>query len=218
MSYQGDIRLGDTIDFTFTTVGSAGAPTTLSGTPVVSAYPGNSTTEITAGITLTADFDSRTGLNHVRVVASSGNGYATATDYSLVITTGTVGGSSVVGYEVGSFSIENRVVNAAKIADGAITASKFAANAIAAAALAADALAAIKTQVDAGFTTQMADSVAAVGSIPTREQALRMAVQFLSEFGIIGTELTVKKEDGTTTLMTFTLDDGTDPTSISRTT
>lgn len=109
MSYLGDIRLGDTLDLKFTTTAaSTGAPTTLSGTPVISAYPSNSTTELTAGITLTADFDARTGLNHVRVVASSGNGYATATNYELVITTGTVGGTSAVGYVVGTFSIENR--------------------------------------------------------------------------------------------------------------
>jgi len=87
---------------------TTGAPTTLAGTPVISAYPGNSTTELTAGITLTVDFDSRTGMHNVRVVASSGNGYATATNYALVITTGTVGGTSVVGYVIGEFSIEAR--------------------------------------------------------------------------------------------------------------
>lgn len=106
--YHGDIRLGDTIDIKFSTVTTTGAPTQLAGTPVISAYPGNSTTQLTAGITLTADFDSVTGLNNVRVVASGGNGYATATNYTLVITTGTVGGTSVVGYCIGSFSIENR--------------------------------------------------------------------------------------------------------------
>jgi hypothetical protein len=109
MSYQGDFRLGDTIYFKFTTTAaSTGAPTTLSGSPVLSAYPNNSTTELTAGITLTADFDSRTGLNQVAIVASGGNGYATNTNYDVVITTGTVGGTSAVGYVVGSFSIEAR--------------------------------------------------------------------------------------------------------------
>lgn len=109
MSYAGDIRLGDTIDVKFTTRSfTTGAPTTLAGTPVVSAYPGNSTTQLTAGITLTVDFDTVTGLHNVRVVATSGNGYATATNYYLVITTGTVGGVSVVGEVIGSFSIEAR--------------------------------------------------------------------------------------------------------------
>jgi hypothetical protein len=106
--YHGDIRLGDTIDVKFTTRQISGAPSTLSGSPVISAYPGNSTTELTAGITLSVDFDSRTGLNNVRVVATSGNGYATATNYTLVITTGTVNSVSVVGECIGSFSIEAR--------------------------------------------------------------------------------------------------------------
>lgn len=106
--YLGDRRLGDTIDFKFTTRQSTGAPTTLAGSPAVACYVGNGTTEITAGITLTVDFDSRTGLNHVRIVASGGNGFATATDVEVVITAGTVNSVSVVGEVVGTFSIENR--------------------------------------------------------------------------------------------------------------
>src|SRR5262245_59378488 len=104
----GDIRLGKTFDVKFTTINSSGAPITLAGSPAVAAYPDNSTTEVTAGITLTVDFDSRTGFHNVRVVASGGNGYATATNYSLVLTAGTVDGTSVVGYVIGHFSIENR--------------------------------------------------------------------------------------------------------------
>lgn len=108
MSYQGDIALGDTIDIKFSTVGTDGAPATLAGAPAVAAYVGNSVTEITAGITLTVDFDGRTGLHNLRVVASSGNGFAAGTDVDLVITAGTVGSTSVVGYKVASFSIEKR--------------------------------------------------------------------------------------------------------------
>lgn len=163
--YHGDIRLGESLYLKFTTVNTSGVPTTLAGTPAVSAYPDDSLTQLTAGITLTVDFDGVTGLNHLTIVATSGNGYATATDYELVITTGTVGGSSVVGYVVGSFSIENRsalmpttaartldvaatgeagvdfsningTLDAAEIGTGAITAAKFAAGAIDAAAIA----------------------------------------------------------------------------------
>lgn len=115
MSYLNDICLGDTFDFKFTTRQISGAPFTLAGSPVISAYPGNSTTEITAGITLTVDFDGKTGLNNVRVVATSGNGYATATNYAMVITTGTVNSVSVVGEVQAHFSIENRVLNNAKL-------------------------------------------------------------------------------------------------------
>jgi len=109
MSYVGDFVLGSTLDTKFTTVNTSGVPTTLAGSPVVSAYPDNSLTELTAGITLTVDFDARTGLHNVRVVATGANGYVTGSNYHLVITTGTVGGSSVVGYVVAEFSLEARL-------------------------------------------------------------------------------------------------------------
>jgi hypothetical protein len=101
-----DYTLGETIDFKFTTCEpDTGAPATLSGTPVISAYVDNSTTQITAGITLTVDFDGVTGLNNVRVAATSGNGYTTGTNVALIITTGTVDSVSAVGYKVAEFSI-----------------------------------------------------------------------------------------------------------------
>ena len=108
MSYVGDMRLGDTFDIKFCTVTSLLVPTQLAGNPVVSVYVGNDTTPITAGITLTVDFNNLTGLNNVRIVATSGNGYAAGKDYHIVITTGTVALTSVVGFVVGQFSIEKR--------------------------------------------------------------------------------------------------------------
>lgn len=112
MTYLGDFVLGATFDLKFTTA-NAGVPFALAGSPVISAYPDNSTTQLTAGITLSVDFDGVTGLNNVRVVASSGNGYAAGVNYQLVITTGTVNGQSVVGYVVGQFSIAARVASLA---------------------------------------------------------------------------------------------------------
>ena len=102
-----DYSVGDTFDIKFTTRQfSDGAPTTASGL-TVAAYPGNSTTEITAGITTTfsGGFDSRAGLVNVRVVATTGNGYASGTTYYLVATAGTVGGTSIVGEVVGAFTL-----------------------------------------------------------------------------------------------------------------
>lgn len=102
-----DYSLGSTVDFKFTTRNfSTGAPFTLAGSPVISAYPDNSTTQLTAGITLTVDFDGVTGLNNIRVVATTGNGYLSGSNYTLVITTGTVNSVSVVGECVGEFSLE----------------------------------------------------------------------------------------------------------------
>lgn len=66
--------------------------------------------------------------------------------------------------------------------------------------------------------TAMTESYAADGSTMTPEQALYQIWQLLSEFSIAGTTITVKKLDGSTTAMTFTLDDGTAPTALNRTT
>lgn len=98
-----DYALGQTFDVKFDTTVN-GVPTTLSGGTVV-AYPGNSTTEVTGGITLSTDLDSRTGMHNVRVVATTANGYAAGTQYTLVISAGTVGGYPVVGRIVGAFHL-----------------------------------------------------------------------------------------------------------------
>lgn len=107
--WLGEFDLSSIVYFKFTTRGTTGAPATLAGTPALSVYKTNSTTESTAGVTLTVDFDSRTGFNHVAIDTSAdGTFYATATDFAVVITTGTVGGTSVVGEVVGHFTIRNR--------------------------------------------------------------------------------------------------------------
>jgi hypothetical protein len=131
MSYLGDIALSQILYTKFTTVAAAtGAPTTLSGSPAISVYKDDGTTESTAGITLTVDHDSRTGMNQVKIDTSAdGTFYAAGHDFQIVITTGTVGGTSAVGYVIGEFSINNRtalrpatsgrtlVVDAAGLAD-----------------------------------------------------------------------------------------------------
>lgn len=106
MSYRGDFILGSTFNLKFTTI-DAGIPTSVSGA-FVAAYPDNSVSEITAGLVFSSDFDSRVGLNNVQVVATSGNGYVTGSNYDIVVISGTVGGKSLVGYAVGAFSIQAR--------------------------------------------------------------------------------------------------------------
>ena len=68
------------------------------------------------------------------------------------------------------------------------------------------------------LNTILADSVPADGTIPTLRQALYMLTQFMMERSVSGTTVTVKKVDGSTSLLTLTLNDGTDPTSITRAT
>jgi len=107
MSYLGDFAAGDTVDFNFTTRRfSTGAPHQLAGTPAVRVYKGSSTTEDDSGITLTVDFDSRTGLNHVTIDTSAdGTFYADGGQFEVVITAGTVDSVSVVGEVVGRFTL-----------------------------------------------------------------------------------------------------------------
>jgi hypothetical protein len=106
MKYLGDYSGGATLDFTFSTHAADGTPTALVD-GVVSVYKANGTTQSTEGVTLTASFDSVTGLNHVRIVLTNAF-YATGNDYSVVLTAGTVDGVSVVGTTLALFSIENR--------------------------------------------------------------------------------------------------------------
>jgi hypothetical protein len=52
----------------------------------------------------------------------------------------------------------------------------------------------------------------------TLAQALYLLRAHLGDFSISGTTLTLKKVDGSTTAATFTLNDATSPTSITRAT
>lgn len=105
--FLGDFTAGDVIDFKFTTYRpSTGAPFTLAGSPVISVYKNNSTTESIAGVTLSVDFDSRTGMHHVNIMtASDGTFYANGGEFECVITTGTVDSVSVVGACIGRFTL-----------------------------------------------------------------------------------------------------------------
>lgn len=101
-----EVPLGDTYYFLFTTRQfSTGAPFTLAGTPALSVYEENNLTQITSGVSVTADYDSVTGLNECSIVATGANGYEAGKYYSVVITTGTVDSVSVVGEVVGHFRV-----------------------------------------------------------------------------------------------------------------
>lgn len=85
---------------------STGAAFTLGGTPALSVYKDNSTTQSTTGVTLTVDFDTVTGLHHFAIDTSAdGTFYSAGSFFDIVITTGTVDSVSVVGSVVASFTI-----------------------------------------------------------------------------------------------------------------
>jgi hypothetical protein len=107
MSHLGDFDAAAIIYGKFTSYqASTGAPFTLAGTPALSVYKDASTTQSTTGVTLTVSFDSVTGMNHYAIDTSAdGTFYAAGSFFSIVITTGTVDGISVVGAVVASFTI-----------------------------------------------------------------------------------------------------------------
>lgn len=107
MKHLGDFDTSAVIYGKFTTYRpSTGASHTLGGTPALSVYKDNSTTQSTSGVTLTADFDSVTGLNHFAIDTSAdGTFYAAGSFFDIVITTGTVDSVSVTGSVVASFTL-----------------------------------------------------------------------------------------------------------------
>jgi hypothetical protein len=106
-----DYNLESTFDYKFTSRAFAtGIPTALAS-GVVEIYENNDATQITGAETLTVDFDSIVGYNNLRVVATTANGFEAGKSYAAVLSTGTVGGVSVVGETILNFNI-NRIVAA----------------------------------------------------------------------------------------------------------
>ena len=127
----------------------------------------------------------------------------------------------------GSAQLGVNVVNAGATAwnSGAIKTTTFTAGAIDAAAIAANAIGASELAADAAteiaaavVATTLTESYATDGAAPTLQQALFAIQQFLQEKSISGTTMTVRKLDGSTTALTFTLNSSTAPTSITRAT
>lgn len=96
------------IDFVFHSHLADGTPETLAGSPALAVYKGNNVAESSQGITLTTDFDTRVGLNHVRVDTSVDAFFEIGNDFTIVISQGTVNGIDVSGIPVATFSIKNR--------------------------------------------------------------------------------------------------------------
>lgn len=95
-----------TLTHFFTTRKSTGLPTVLTGSPLVRVYVDDSATELSAGITLSPDYDSVVGFNKLVIDLSASASYVVGKDYAAVLTAGTVDGISVIGEVVLRFRIE----------------------------------------------------------------------------------------------------------------
>lgn len=186
MSWIGNFATGVTLNTKFTTVDTTGLPTVLSGA-TISVYKSNSTTQSTAGVTFTGGFDSVTGLNNVNIdLSADGTFYAAGGDFQIVITAGTVGGTSVAGYVVAEFSIQNRYTGANVIS--------MAANTLTASALASDAVTEIQTglatptNITAGVITTVTNLTNAPGA-GDLTATMKTSVQTASAAAIAGASL-----------------------------
>jgi hypothetical protein len=144
--YYGDLSLGQTIRIPFNTQKADGTAITLAGTPSVAVYKDGGTTEDTDGVSLSVDFDGKTG-SHRAIIDTSVDPtfFSSGSDFVVQLAAGTVDGTSVAGAVLGSFSIANRNRAGFSLANGSILAATFAAGAIDAAALATDAANEIRT-------------------------------------------------------------------------
>lgn len=108
--YIGDFLLGVTIYEWINSADAPGAALTLAGSPALSVYEGGNATEFTTGATITADYDSKTGM--AAVVIDTSSGYSAGKEYAVWLTAGSVDGVSQVNMIVLRFSIQNRYIGA----------------------------------------------------------------------------------------------------------
>ena len=120
-------------------------------------------------------------------------------------------------------TLGNDSITAAIVATGAIDADAIATDAIGAAEIATDAIgsaelaASAVTEIVTGvLTSAMTEAYAADAAAPTLAQILFQIWSMLAEKSVAATTVTTKKIDGTTTSMTFTLNDASTPTEITR--
>lgn len=82
--------------------------------------------------------------------------------------------------------------------------------------LGAPAGASLAADIAAILTTALTESYGADGATATAAQLLYEIAQHMGEASVSGTTKTLKRRNGSTTAMTFTLDDATTPTAITR--
>jgi len=105
--YIGDFAAGSVVRIKFNTLTQSLLPATPSVNPAFAIYK-NSTTEITAGITVTVDYDGKAGMHQVAIDTSADPAYTIGEEYDVVFTAGTVDGKDLTRVVLRTFSIENR--------------------------------------------------------------------------------------------------------------
>lgn len=194
--YLGSWKIDDLLTFPANThSASTGAATDADAVPTYRIYEDETGTAILAGNMALLDGSNTAGFYSEQVTLSAANGFEKGKCYTIYISAAV---SSVTGTIAHTFQVQAET---------------------AAASVNTSALAQINAEVvDVMRTDTIPDSYSTDGSQPTFAQAVLAILQFLTEKSVSGTTVTVKKPDGSTSAMTFTMDSGTAPTSITRAT
>lgn len=108
--YLGDYPEDATLYFCWSTNDKSGAAITRATDGTIKAYKDDGTTESTAGIIDTEDFDTNTGIHNCKIDLSADVFYATGSDYSIVLVGATIDGETINAV-LATFSVENRSVD-----------------------------------------------------------------------------------------------------------
>jgi len=106
MMYLGDYKEDSVIYFCWSTYSKTGASITRATNGTIKVYKNDDTSESTAGITDTEDFDGVTGVHNCKIDLSDAF-YVQGQDYSVVLVGAVIDGETVNAV-LAMFSIENR--------------------------------------------------------------------------------------------------------------
>lgn len=209
--YLGDFAEDATVHFIWASYDSSGASVTRATDGTVSVYKDNGTTQSTAGVTDTEDFDTLTGIHACTIDTSADAFYATGANYTVVLSAATIDGQTVNAV-LAHFSVENRTAfpkadYPTNFADLAITASTGRVTA-----------GTVSDKTGYALTTAERNSIA--DALLKRDwtsvsgeaaRSVLNALRFLrNKWSISGTTLTVTQEDDSTEAWTSTLTEDAD--------
>lgn len=215
MIYLSDFPEDATVYFLFTTNAGDGGRESFSATleeaDIVIFKDGSAMTLDASTITITNDIGGRVGVHAVSVDMSNDADFTTGAEYAAVLYASdeTLDSQAPAGV-LAHWSCENRTV-AALSGHTPQTGDSFA-------RLGAPAGASVSADIAAIWTSALTEAYRATGSEGTAAQLLYEIMAHVGEFAISGTTKTTKQLDGSTTAKTYTLDDATNPTSITEAT
>jgi hypothetical protein len=110
--YRGDWALEDTVRLEWNTFGGDGQSITRATNGTISWHEDGSTTQSTAGVTDTEDFDGNTGAHLVSIAATAANGFESGKTYVVELVGAVIDGQTVNG-GLGTFTIGKTQIAAA---------------------------------------------------------------------------------------------------------